>query len=195
MSPRLELIQLQRPTSFGAATECFRYTGVTGIIAAGIGAGSVLMGASLGSGSSHAWLERVSVTITVITAFAVPVTAGRMLKICNLDQLPSTGGGALVGNKISKAVGSAGPSPGSIIVANTTPLSGATAGGAIAFIPLSGVGAAGSVLEYELTFGSKCANMLIPEDLGIASVNAFDAGGTFEMKFEVDYEVESTSGF
>lgn len=191
---RSELIQLYR--SYGIATNCSRLLGMSGEIAAGsVSAFDVLAAFNYATGAGgRRWIERIHIKITTITAFTVPLTPGRALMLCGISQMPDPGGANCYG--VAKSTGQAGDT-GSMAIADTAPLTGVTAlnGKPIAIIPIVELGAAGSVLEYELNFGLVAANMAFSGFLALAALSTFDAGGTIQIEIDIDTETEGVSGF
>lgn len=191
MSPRTELIQLTN--SYGAANGCFRFVGATDIIAAGIPANAILAAVALQGSTFIRWIERIRVTVTTITAFAAPLTQTRFLKVCQLSAFPTGGGGGASQGAwhIGKSAVSGGSSTAAaaLSMAGTTPLTGPTTSAPMALISLVGSGNAGNVLNHDIGFGQQVSNCAVSTGfLGIAALNAFDAGGTFQLQLEVDYE-------
>ena len=91
-------------TTYDTSNACFISTAKSGLIAGAVPARSVLwaweLPASLPS-TQRMYLERVRIQFTTITAFTVPVTAGRGLALTRLLTMP-TGGAGGVSNRIAK---------------------------------------------------------------------------------------------
>lgn len=189
---RSELITLRR--SYSIADNCFRYVGISGVFAAGsLAANDVIAAFDLSSGT-RAWLERLRVKITTITAFTTPIVAGRALKLSALTAMPTPGG--VTCSRVTKSNGASVSSSG-MLIGSTGPLAGVTAlnQAPIAIIPLIAAGTAGAVTEYELTFGLTAANCGMPPFLGLSALATLDAAGTLQIEAEADYEVELPTGF
>lgn len=179
---------------------CFRYSASTGVIAAGLAANAILFQMLAGqSDRRQAFIERIRLQYTCLTAFAAPLTAGRSLVIAQPSVFSASAvGGNLVAPFYKGTQGSNILSlyetftGGSCRIATTGSIGVATAAPArLATLSLAGFGNAGDRLTTEWLFtGDECAplwgNSLLSRLLWIYAPQTFDAGGTFELVVEVD---------
>ena len=137
---RSELIQLNR-TTYGVANACYRYTGMSGVIGAGLADGAVVAAWDFSQflPQSHPYfIERVRVDVTTITAFAVPVTAGRALALTRLDAMPVAAGTCF---RTDKSTGVSAVSD-QMAISTTAALAGAVVQGSpLWLLPLTSIGA------------------------------------------------------
>lgn len=194
---RTELLSLTR-SSAGVSDNGLIVTSRTGVIAAGAGALSTFWGFQPSFPSSvltanPVALERLRLQWTCITAFTTPVLAGRELAFCQLAEMPGIGGS----NSCTVRKGSldgAAAGGGVACVSNTAPLTQTTPpdpNDIFARVSLAGYGAAGATLIKEWRWDSGSAQMisqLLTEPIGLICTNAMDAGGTFELVIEADYQ-------
>lgn len=192
------------PPGYRTSARAYRVSATTGLLPAELAADSVLYSQLIGARVARApwaFIERVTVQWTVVTAFSTPVTAGRHLRMGLGDGTPS-GGTTLVpyskgGDGASLFQESASPADidGLIMIASTAALGDVTvdASAVIATVPLAGFGAAGSTatFTYDFSAGPEPVQLIQgtgqPQNLIIYPGAAMDAGGTFQLTVDVDW--------
>jgi hypothetical protein len=177
----------------------FSVSGTTGTVAATLAPNSSLFTMRLdpGAGGIKAFIERVRVEFTTLTAFSVPVTAGRRIGLFRASGATPSGGTAIVdavpkhstndGSEFSAGNG------GDIRFATTALL---TVTGitfepvALRELSLAHVGAAGGFRDAVWEFNA-AESMPIQLDAGqliaLRNIPAMDAAGTFQLSVSVDW--------
>lgn len=192
---RSEILSLARST-YGVNEQCTLVSSKSNVIAAAQPALSLFWSmATPNFLFSPVILERLRLQFTCVTAFATPVVAGRALAFCTLDGLPSAVGVSNNSSSIRKqTLFSEGFSAAPLMtsVSNLTP-TGAPPDldDVFAQVSLAGYGTAGAVYEKEWNWNTGSAAMvsLVPgQVIGLFCPAAMDAGGTFELVVEADFQ-------
>jgi len=180
--------------------EGYGVSATTGTIAAALAANSSIFSMRLdpGAGARLSFIERVRLQFTCLTAFTVPITAGRRLELYRAaaSAHPSGGTGIAVpppkntnyaNSEFSTAQG------GDLRIATTAALTmtGSTFEAApLRGMSLSHVGAAGAFFEevFEFSAGESEPIALLPGQLlAVRNPVAMDAAGTFQVTISVDW--------
>jgi hypothetical protein len=185
---------------------CYRLSASTGVMAAGMAASGVVfaMRPAIPQDDTtfRGFIERIRLQFTCITAFAVPITAGRALAIGGVQ----TGGANFTGGTVVEPCGKGRETvdsvfsnvgfttPGQVMIANTAALGGVTPqlSPRLATLSLAAAGTSGAVVDKTFDFtGANTApiDLLGSNDLGLLTIyapQAMDAGGTWELVVEVD---------
>lgn len=174
----------------------YETTGISGVIAAALGAASAVYAHRIDLASPRrAIIERIALQYTTIVAYTTPITAARRLALFRGSGAAATGGVALVAVRESTAEGN--PSEcnaaqgGDIRIANTAALG--VAGitfetDPIRTLGLTHVGAAGGFIEeiWEPIGGQVC--ILEPGELiAVRNPAAMDAAGTWQLVVNVEH--------
>jgi hypothetical protein len=173
-------------------------SGVTGTVAAALGANSAVFAMRLDPGSSaRAYIDRVRLQYTCLVAFTVPLTAGRRLALFR-GSGAATAGGASMGDAVPKHtthpasefnIGSGGD----LRIATTGALTvtGITwEAQPIATMPLVHVGNAGNYAEALFEFAASESYEVVLEPgqvLGIRNPAVMDAAGTWQLGVGVQW--------
>lgn len=182
---------------------CYRISGSTQVIPAGFAANAIVFGMRGIDPTEprlRAYIERVRLQFTCITAFATPITAGRALALAGISSASPFTGGVNVkpcakgGNDFASVFDAA--AGGQAMISTTTALAGNTVNltsGRFLTLSLSAAGNAGDVVDHTFDFtGERTAPIdmrslpLRPNFLGLFTPQAMDAGGTWELVVEVD---------
>lgn len=172
-------------------------SGITGTVAAALGANSSLFAMRIDPGSAVlAFVERIRLMFTTIVAFTTPITASRRLAIYRGSGAAASGGTAMVA--VSKdSTGAASEcnvaQGGDVRIATT----GALTVTGITFetdpirtMTLTHVGAAGNYAEMDMEFhASECAPIILQpgQVLAVRNPVAMDAAGTFQLGVNVNW--------
>lgn len=176
-------------------------SGVTGTIAAALGANSSVFAMRLdpGAGTKLAFVERIRCQYTTIVAYTTAVTAGRRLALFRGSGAAASGGtGITVGVRKDTANGVASEfdvaNGGDIRIATTGALTvtGITyETDPIRIATLTHAGAAGGYVEWLWEFGAGAESapiVLQPGQLlAIRNPAAMDAAGTWQLSVSVDW--------
>lgn len=170
----------------------------TGTVAAVAAANSTFLAMRLNPSSTlNAYIQRVRLNFTTITAFTVPVTAGRRLSVFR-----GTGAAASTGTALATPVPKLSSAPGSGFAAvngGDIRYSGAaalvTTGITFESDPFSSVslvqaGAAGTSVEYLIDFSGAEASPIVLEPgqlLAIRNPIAMDLGGTWQLSAAIHW--------
>lgn len=181
-----------------ARGDAYCVAGITGTIAAALGANSSVFAMRLDPGAAlNAYIERVRLQYTTIVAYTTPVTANRRLAIYRGSGAAASGGTALTTAAQKDSTSS--PSEcnsaqgGDIRIATTGAL---TVTGItyetqeFATMPLVHVGAAGAFLEqvFEFATTESAPIVLQPGQLfAVRNPVAMDAAGTWQLAVRVDW--------
>lgn len=195
---RTELLQLAR-SSAGTSDNGLILTARTGVIAAAAPAMSIFYATQPSYPSTildtaPVVLERLRLQYTTITAFTTPVTAGRELALCKIEALPLPVGSRKSAVRKSALFGETGGGSGQV-VADTGPLAPVGAAPSLddvfGRVSLAGYGTAGATFTKEWRWDTGSSQMIsVPftDPVAVICTSAMDAGGTFELVIEVDYQ-------
>lgn len=179
-------------------TKSYAVAATSGILVAALAANSSVFAMRLDPGAGvRAYIERIRLGITTLTAFTTPVTAGRRLALFRGSGAQPSGGTALTpANKWT-----AGPAPsefttaqgGDVRISTTAAL---TVTGitfettSLREFSMSHIGASGGFVEYLVDFAASefCPIILEPGQLiAIRNPVVMDAAGTFQVSVAVDW--------
>lgn len=186
-------------------TNSYAVAATSGIIAAALAANSSVFAMRLDPGAGvRAYIERMRVQVTTLTAFTTPVTAARRLALFRGSGAAASGGTALTpaakwtaAAALSQFTAAEG---GDARIAST----GALTVTGITFettslreMSMAHIGASGAFAEHNLEFsaGESCPIILEPGQLiAIRNPVVMDAAGTFQLAVSVDWHEARSLG-
>lgn len=205
------VLQLGRGANgYSISDNCYRICAKSGVIGAAAAANSIFFSMRPGTPDSPEFpavvtIQKIRLQYTTITAFTVPVTAGRSLAIGTSQSGATAAGGTLISSPFNKGGGFEtsvldSGLDGQIMMATTAPLSGVTLQAGqprFAELSLAGYGAAGATVDKTWDLSCNDADPLIIatqatgrfanyEQLVLFNPAAMDAAGTFEIVLELD---------
>jgi hypothetical protein len=170
----------------------------TGVMAAALAANSTIFAMRLDPGASNrAFIERLRIEYTTLTAYTVPVTAGRRIGLFRGTGAAASGGTGIAQPNAKHSIADTSEfsvaNGGDIRIATTAALTvtGITyEANAYREMTLSHVGTAGGYREVVWEFNS-CENQPIQLDPGqliaIRNIPLMDAAGTFQLSVSADW--------
>lgn len=166
-------------------------TGITGTMAAALGANSSIFIARLDpSAAVRAYIDRIRIQWTTLTAFTTPATAGRRIAIFRGAGATPSGGTLLPPVQKHSALATSeflNANGGDARIATTAALTVTSITfetDPIATISLTQLGAAAAYAEWILDFGDSVSAPIVLEPgqlIAIRNPVAMDAAGTFQM--------------
>lgn len=174
----------------------FFVTGITGTMAAALGANSAIFTQRLdpsAAGAVCAFIDRIRLTWTTIVAFTTPITAGRRLALFRGSATPNSGGTGLVSvrahNTFSNLSECDTARSGDIRIATTAALGGSPSFESDPFrtVALTHVGTAGAYFEKEFEFTPGELVLDPGELISVRNPVAMDAAGTWQLTVDVSW--------
>ncbi len=173
----------------------YSFSSTSGVVTAGQPAAACFVALrSNPSGTLYCFIEKIRLQFTTITAFTTSVSAGRRLSLFRGSGATPTGGTTIVPEQkdSTAAVSQIAAANNGLAVISTT---GAVGTSNIVWeanpfreMAVTHLGAAGANNEDIYDFAATSPIILSPgQVLGLRTINAFDAGGTFQISIDIDW--------